>query len=64
MEIIHRGRWTRDDRAEDVWPGLPFEVPPGCPAVEVELAVDDPEAVVDLGCEGAAGWRGWSGGAR
>jgi hypothetical protein len=26
-ELVHRGRWTRDDRAEDFWPRLPFEVP-------------------------------------
>lgn len=64
VEIIHEGRWTRDDRAGIPWPRLPFEVPPNCPAIEVELAVGHPDAVVDLGCEGAAGWRGWSGGAR
>lgn len=63
-EIVHRGSWSRADRAAGIWPGLPFEVPAGCPAVEVELAVADPDAVIDLGCEGAAGWRGWSGGAR
>jgi PHP domain-containing protein len=63
-EIVHRGRWTRADRAAGMWPGLPFEVPAGCGAVEVELSVDGPDAVVDLGCAGAAGWRGWSGGAR
>ena len=63
-EIVHRGRWTRDDRAAGLWPGLPFEVPAGCGAVEVELTVDAPDAVIDLGCAGAAGWRGWSGGAR
>ncbi len=63
-ETVHRGRWTRADRAAGLWPRLPFEVPPGCAAVEVELDVDGPRAVIDLGCEGAAGWRGWSGGAR
>lgn len=63
-EIVHRRRWTRADRAEGIWPRLPLDVPPGCGAVEVELAVADPAAVIDLGCEGAAGWRGWSGGAR
>ena len=63
-ELVHRGRWTRDDRAQGFWPRLPFEVPAGCAGVEVELAVADPDAVIDLGCEGAAGWRGWSGGAR
>jgi hypothetical protein len=62
--IVHRGVWTRDDRAADPWPRLPFEVPPGCPGVTVELDVRHPDAVIDLGCAGAAGWRGWSGGAR
>lgn len=64
MKIVHTGVWTRDDRAADPWPGLPFEVPPGSPGVTVELAVADPAAVLDLGCAGPAGWRGWSGGAR
>jgi hypothetical protein len=63
-QTVHRGRWTRADRAAEPWPRLPFEVPAGCAAVEVELEVAGPDAVIDLGCEGAAGWRGWSGGAR
>ena len=59
------GRWTQGDRAAGLWPRLPFEVPAGCAGVTVELDYDDSGgAVVDLGCEGAAGWRGWSGGAR
>ncbi|HEX2131301.1 MAG TPA: CehA/McbA family metallohydrolase [Actinophytocola sp.] len=62
--VVHTGRWTRADRAADPWPRLPFEVPAGCSGVTVELAVAGRDAVVDLGCEGAAGWRGWSGGAR
>lgn len=62
---IHRGFWTRDLRADKHWPLLPFDVPPGCRSIAVELAFDQASgAVVDLGCEGAAGWRGWSGGAR
>ncbi|OLF16089.1 CehA/McbA family metallohydrolase [Actinophytocola xanthii] len=64
MQIVHRGRWTREDRAADPWPGLPFEVPPAGPGITVELEVARPDAVIDLGCAGAAGWRGWSGGAR
>jgi hypothetical protein len=63
-EVVRRGRWTRADRAAGMWPRLPFEVPAGCGAVEVELSVAAPDAVVDLGCEGAGGWRGWCGGAR
>ncbi|MFB9908296.1 CehA/McbA family metallohydrolase [Allokutzneria oryzae] len=62
---VHSGRWVREDRAARMWPGLAFEVPVGAPAVTVELEFDDSSgAVIDLGCEGAAGWRGWSGGAR
>jgi len=33
-------------------------------SVEVTLDYDREHAVVDLGCSGPAGWRGWSGGAR
>jgi len=64
-QATHRGWWTRDIRADKVWPRLPFEVPPGCRSIEVELEYDRTSgAVIDLGCEGAAGWRGWSGGSR
>jgi PHP domain len=64
-ETVHRGRWTRDDRAAGLWPRLPFEVPARCAGVSVELSYDrGGGTVLDLGCEGAAGWRGWSGGAR
>ncbi|HEY0641274.1 MAG TPA: hypothetical protein VGD67_26900, partial [Pseudonocardiaceae bacterium] len=63
--IVHSGRWTRADRAAGMWPRLPFEVPAGCAGVTVTLEYDAAGgAVLDLGCEGAAGWRGWSGGAR
>lgn len=48
-----------------MWPRVPFEVPDGCACVTVSLSYDGSGgAVVDLGCEGAAGWRGWSGSAR
>ena len=33
-------------------------------SLEVTLCYDRRAALVDLGCEGPAGWRGWSGGAR
>jgi hypothetical protein len=58
-------RWTLDDRAESVWHSLPVDVPPGCEGLLVTLTVPDLDGVViDIGCEGADGWRGWSGGAR
>ncbi|WP_433014403.1 CehA/McbA family metallohydrolase [Kribbella sp. CA-294648] len=61
----YRQRWTLDDRAESVWHSLPVDIPPGCPGLLVSLTVPAVEgAVIDLGCEGAGGWRGWSGGAR
>src|SRR6478609_4834743 len=58
--------YTPDDQAADRYPRIGFEVPAGAPGVDVRIAatgIDGP-AVVDLGCEGADGWRGWSGGAR
>ncbi|TCM49112.1 CehA/McbA family metallohydrolase [Kribbella sp. VKM Ac-2568] len=61
----YRQRWTLDDRAASVWHSLPVDIPPGCDGLSVTLTVPDVEgAVIDLGCEGAGGWRGWSGGAR
>src|SRR6516225_9632027 len=63
-EIRHRGRWTLADQVASAWQYLPVEVPPGACALRVELAYDRSAAVLDLGCLGAAGFRGWSGGAR
>ena len=61
----YRRHWTLDDRAASVWHSLPVDVPPGCDGLSVRLTVPPAEgAVIDLGCEGAGGWRGWSGGAR
>jgi hypothetical protein len=59
---VHRGRWTRDARAANRWPQLPFDVPPNCPGLTVTL--DFNGGVIDLGCADPTGWRGWSGGAR
>src|SRR6516165_1165155 len=63
-EIRHRGRWTLADQVASAWQYLPVEVPPGACALRVELAYDHSAGVLDLGCLGAAGFRGWSGGAR
>ncbi|GAB2630151.1 CehA/McbA family metallohydrolase [Kribbella swartbergensis] len=61
----YRRRWTLDDRAESVWHSLPVDIPVNCPGLLVILTVPPVDgAVIDIGCEGAAGWRGWSGGAR
>lgn len=43
---------------------VPFEVTPGTDSLEVRLIYDREAATIDLGLEGPAGWRGWSGGAR
>jgi hypothetical protein len=61
---VHRGRWTMVDRAEDVMRELPVQVPPGTAALTVELRYPRSEGVLDLGCEGPDGFRGWSGGTR
>lgn len=60
-----RGRWGPWDRAELQYRALPFEVPAGVTALRVELDYDPTGGgVLDLGCEGPAGYVGWSGGAR
>ncbi len=55
---------TPQDRAATPYLSVPFEVPPGTRSVEILLEYDTAAGVIDIGCEGAAGWRGWSGGAR
>ena len=60
----HHGWWTLEDRFRSPWHYLPVEVPPGALAVRAELYYDRSAGVLDLGCLGAAGFRGWSGGAR
>ncbi|MEU6038383.1 CehA/McbA family metallohydrolase [Actinomadura sp. NPDC047616] len=57
-----RGRWTLEDRLEAALRELPVEVPPGTASLTVTLAYEG--GVIDLGCHGPAGFRGWSGGAR
>ncbi|NJQ04623.1 CehA/McbA family metallohydrolase [Streptomyces lonarensis] len=61
---VHRGRWSLTDRLDAILRELPFEVAPGAAGVTVELEYDRRCGVLDLGCEGAGGYRGWSGGAR
>ena len=63
--IRHAGRWTLEERFASPWHYLPVEVPPGTGALRVELDYDRADgAVLDLGCFGPDGFRGWSGGAR
>jgi PHP domain len=60
----HSGRWTLEDRFASPWHYLPVEIPRGACALRVELEYERSGAVMDLGCFGPAGFRGWSGGAR
>ncbi len=60
----HRGRWTVEDRCASPYHYLPVPVPPGTAGLRVTLDYDHSAAVLDLGCFGPAGFRGWSGGAR
>ncbi|MEV1287474.1 CehA/McbA family metallohydrolase [Micromonospora sp. NPDC049679] len=62
--VVHRGRWTLEDRARHVVQALPVTVAAGTAALTVELEYPREAGVLDLGCAGPAGFRGWSGGAR
>jgi PHP domain-containing protein len=61
---MHNGIWTSEDRFSSPWHYLPIEVAPGTAALRVELEYERDGAVLDLGCLGPSGFRGWSGGAR
>jgi len=61
---VHSGVWTLDDRLTSPWHYLPVEVAPGTAALRVELEYERDGGVLDLGCLGPSGFRGWSGGAR
>jgi PHP domain len=61
----HAGRWTLEDRFASPWHYLPVEVGPGTAGLRVELEYErDRGTVLDLGCLGPDGFRGWSGSAR
>ena len=61
----HAGRWTLEDRFASPWHYLPVEVPPGTAGLRVELEYERAGGtVLDLGCLGPGGFRGWSGSAR
>jgi len=62
--IRHAGRWTLADRFSSAWHYLPFEVPAGACGLRAELEYERSAAIMDLGCMGSAGFRGWSGGVR
>ncbi|MFD5863564.1 CehA/McbA family metallohydrolase [Agromyces sp. NPDC127015] len=55
---------TVDVQNADRYLNVPFEVPAGTDSLEVVIRFDPSESGIDLGCAGAGGWRGWSGGAR
>ena len=61
---VHTGTWMPEDRFASPWHYLPVEVAPGTAALRVALEYDRAGAVLDLGCLGPSGFRGWSGGAR
>lgn len=61
---VRRLRLTAERRAESPYLEVVFEVPTGAATLEVALDYDRAAGVVDLGCRGPDGFRGWSGGAR
>ena len=58
---VLRGRWTPEDREEQLNRLIPVEVPAGAPALTVTLTYDRRGAVIDLGARAPDGYRGWSG---
>lgn len=78
MDVTRTLIITLDSQAEERYPRVVFDLPPGDDSFEVTLGVralgaeggtgdaDGAAAgvTIDLGCEGPDGWRGWSGGAR
>ena len=60
----HSGLWTLEDRFACPWQYLPVEVPDGTCGLRAELEYERAGAVLDMGCVGPGGFRGWSGGAR
>src|ERR1700728_4522425 len=63
--IRHAGTWTIEDMMATPWHYLPVEVPAGAAALRVTLSYPrGAGAVLDVGCFGPDGFRGWSGGAR
>jgi hypothetical protein len=58
------GRWTLEDQVASPWHYVEVEVPPGTRTLEVQLRYNRQAGVLDLGCLGPSGFRGWSGGAR
>jgi hypothetical protein len=61
----HTGRWTLEDRFAAPWHYLPVEVGPGTAGLRVALDYERASGtVLDLGCLGPNGFRGWSGNAR
>jgi hypothetical protein len=61
MTVV-RGHWTAADREEELNRLVPLEVPPGIPALSVELLYERRGgAVIDLGLFDPNGFRGWSG---
>ncbi|MER5422073.1 CehA/McbA family metallohydrolase [Streptosporangium roseum] len=58
------GRWTPEDRLASPVHDVPFELPADARGFTVRLSYDRSAGVLDLGCHGPLGFRGWSGGAR
>lgn len=56
--------FTPADRAASPYSYLPIDVSPDCAGLAIELEYDTSAGVLDLGCFGPNGFRGWSGGAR
>lgn len=64
FEFSRRIVVDREARARSAYLTVEVEIPAGVGSIEVRMDFHDPDARIDIGCEGPHGWRGWSGGAR
>lgn len=55
---------TVEDQISQRYHQVPLELAPSASSLEVTISYDTSRGILDLGCEGPAGWRGWSGAAR
>lgn len=64
MTTRHRDRWTPEDREEQRYRYLPFDVPAGAAGITVTLGYDRDAGVIDLGLFDTHRFRGYSGAER
>jgi hypothetical protein len=65
IDVVYKGRFTPEDRVEQLYRSFVFEVPEGAPGVQVDvLFTKTATAALDVGISDPNGFRGWSGSER